>query len=64
MTWHKSSFSNLQCVEVARNNDGTVLVRHSRYPTGPHLRFTEGEWEAFIRGVREGEFDLDAGETP
>jgi hypothetical protein len=24
------------------------------------LYFTEAEWEAFILGVRDGEFDIDA----
>jgi hypothetical protein len=56
--WRKSSRSGeaLQCVEVAMV-DGAVLVRNSRHPVGPVLRFTHGEWEAFLDGVHAGEFE-------
>jgi hypothetical protein len=58
-TWHKSTRSgvNGNCVEVARLKD-TVAVRDSKNPTGPTLMFTPTEWEAFIHGAKEGEFDL------
>jgi hypothetical protein len=45
------------CVEVAKLDDA-VAVRDSKRPTGPALMFTPAEWEAFISGVKEGEFDL------
>jgi Domain of unknown function (DUF397) len=56
----KSSYSGSggNCVEVARGANGRVLVRHSGDHTGPHLSFTESEWEAFVRGVKDDEFDL------
>lgn len=55
----KSSYSQPgNCVEVARESNGRVLVRHSGDRTGPHLSFTESEWEAFLRGVKDDEFDL------
>ncbi len=28
-------------------------------PEGDRLYFTEAEWEAFVLGVKDGEFDLD-----
>jgi Domain of unknown function (DUF397) len=28
-------------------------------PDGTKLYFTEAEWEAFVLGVKDGEFDLD-----
>ena len=28
-------------------------------PGGDKLHFTEAEWEAFVLGVKDGEFDLD-----
>ena len=59
-SWFKSSFSNGQggnCVEHAKLPDGSRVVRHSKHPEGPMLIFTPGEWEAFIQGVRNGEFD-------
>lgn len=45
------------CVEVAQV-DASVLVRDSKHPDGPVLRFSIEEWEAFLLGVEAGEFDL------
>jgi hypothetical protein len=59
--WRKSSLSGVNgCVEVAFF-DGMVAVRDSRDTGGPVLLFTGAEWEAFVGGVRKGEFDLTAG---
>lgn len=57
--WTKSSYSNsgANCVEVARTFWGTVAVRDSKHPCGPELRFTPGEWKAFVSGVKLGEFE-------
>ena len=56
----KSSYSGSggNCVEVSRGANGRVLVRHSEDRSGPQLSFTESEWEAFLRGVKDDEFDL------
>lgn len=65
-TWRKSSASGDgggDCVEVAFA-DGTVLIRHSRDPAGPVLSFTHSEWQAFLSGTRNGEFDLPGGAAP
>ena len=58
-SWMKSSlsFSNGNCVEVASLADGEIGVRDSKDSEGPVLRFTSGEWHAFLGGVRNGEFD-------
>ncbi|WP_147944534.1 DUF397 domain-containing protein [Microbispora sp. CSR-4] len=58
--WFKSSRSanNCACVEVAMLPDGHVGVRDSKNPGGPALVFTPAEWDAFIGGVKDGEFDL------
>jgi hypothetical protein len=55
--WFKSSFSgpNGDCVEAAELPDG-IAVRNSRFPDGPALLFTESEWDAFLRGVKGGDF--------
>ena len=57
--WKKSSKSDSgdQCVEV-RLIDGKIQVRDSKHPNGAVLRFTVGEWNAFLGGARTGEFDV------
>jgi Domain of unknown function (DUF397) len=57
--WVKSSlsFANGDCVEVAALPDGRIGVRDSKDTEGPVLRFTSSEWEAFIGGVHNGEFE-------
>lgn len=59
LSWIKSSFSfsNSNCVEIASLPDGGVGVRDSKDPSGPVLRFTPGEWHAFLDGAHGGEFD-------
>lgn len=57
--WRKSTRSGAQgnCVEVADLPDGGRAVRDSKDPTGPVLRFTAAEWDAFREGMKDGEFD-------
>ncbi len=43
------------CVEVARPIEELILVRDTKQHV---LEFTPGEWEAFLDGVKQGEFDL------
>ena len=63
--WVKSSlsFSNGNCVEVARLPGGEIGVRDSRDPGGPVLTFTPGEWDSFAGRARLGEFDRLSGLT-
>ncbi|WP_329123707.1 DUF397 domain-containing protein [Streptomyces sp. NBC_01465] len=44
-------------VEIAYLEGGAVAMRSSADPDTV-LRFTEGEWTAFVLGARDGEFDL------
>jgi hypothetical protein len=57
--WRKSSASTTtNCVEVAfADGGGAIFVRDSKSPDGAVLAFTPSEWEAFVVGVRRGEFD-------
>jgi Domain of unknown function (DUF397) len=56
--WRKSSYSAmLNCVEVAITYR-SVKVRDSKNRMGPILTFSRAEWEEFLRGVRDGKFDL------
>jgi hypothetical protein len=56
--WVKSSFSfaNGNCVEVASIYGRAIGVRDSKDADGLVLRFAPGEWQAFLGGVRNGEF--------
>ncbi len=69
--WRKSgrSTNGGDCVEVAvvpgdaavavhkADSDHLYLVRDSKDPGGPALAFTRSEWDAFVGGVKDGEFD-------
>lgn len=60
LDWRTSSFSGGNgdsCVEVAFLPGGGVAVRDTKDRTlAPH-RYTAPEWDAFLAGVRAGEFD-------
>ena len=58
VVWKKSSLSNSfsNCVEVAHLPDGGIGVRDSKDREGPVLVFSAGELDAFLGGVRGGEF--------
>lgn len=60
----KSSHSNYNgsCLE-ATHRDGTVRVHDTKHCADPEhcgavQEYTPGEWDAFIKGVKDGEFDL------
>jgi hypothetical protein len=58
--WRTSSLSQSggECVEAAFLPDGRVALRHSRDPDGSVLIYTPREWDAFLKGAKDGEFDL------
>ncbi|MFY1633276.1 DUF397 domain-containing protein [Solwaraspora sp. WMMB335] len=52
--WRKSSRSGSNggnCIEVADDLPGGVLVRDSKDTTGPHLTFTPPSWHAFLTNL-------------
>jgi hypothetical protein len=59
--WFKSSASSAGgCVEVAHLPEGGVAVRDTKDRNkAPHV-YTRHEWEAFLIGAKNGEFDLPA----
>jgi hypothetical protein len=60
VVWHKSAESGANgCVEVAFIGN-RVVVRDSKDRQGPVLTFTSMEWQTFLRGARNGEFDPPA----
>lgn len=57
LKWTKSSWSAASdCVEWALTPEADhVLVRDSKRPEVEPLKFTLGEWRAFVAGVLAGE---------
>jgi uncharacterized protein DUF397 len=58
--WRKSTRSSPSCdncVEVAFVG-GAIAVRDSKNRDAGTLLFTPGEWDAFVAGTKDGEFDL------
>ena len=49
--------ANGSCVEVAKVAD-RFLIRDSKKPDVEPLSFTEDEWAAFVRGVKDGVFQF------
>ncbi|SCF27650.1 protein of unknown function (DUF397) [Micromonospora viridifaciens] len=49
----RSSSNGGDCVEVADNLPGVILVRDSKDRTGGMLRFTPTAWQAFVGGLGE-----------
>ncbi|MGC4890859.1 DUF397 domain-containing protein [Micromonospora sp. DT227] len=48
-TWHKATRSgNTDCVEVAANLPGVVLVRDTKDRDGGTLHVTPSSWRSFI----------------
>jgi hypothetical protein len=57
--WFKSSASAAgNCVEVAHLPGGGVAVRDSKHRDLAAHVYTRREWEAFLIGAKNGEFDL------
>ncbi len=60
--WRTSSYSGGgngggQCVEVAVLEDGRIAVRNSKRPGDGVVFFTRAEMAAWIKGVKNAEFD-------
>jgi hypothetical protein len=59
LRWRRSEFcANDACVEVAQEA-GLYLVRDSKDPSKALLVFDQSEWDAFVAGVRAGDFDFE-----
>lgn len=58
-SWLISSFSGGgdSCVAARDDDNGNVQVAHSKRLDAAQIDFTPAEWQAFIRGVKAGEFD-------
>jgi hypothetical protein len=65
LSWRKSSFSGTNgCVEAAPLANGLIGVRDSKNPQAGHQVYNALEWQAFLAGVKNGEFDYLAPTSP
>jgi hypothetical protein len=57
--WRISSFSgnNGTCVEVAALPNGHIALRNSTHPDAATVLFTHAQINAWIQGIKAGEFD-------
>jgi hypothetical protein len=46
-------------LEIGYADNGLVALRMAEDPDGDILIYTPSEWEAFVEGVRDGEFDIE-----
>ncbi|MFF3353474.1 DUF397 domain-containing protein [Streptomyces sp. NPDC002917] len=51
-TWHKSSYSGGNCLEVADSHPGIIPVRDSKAPDGPALVFRTAAWPSFVADLK------------
>ncbi|MFY1671151.1 DUF397 domain-containing protein [Plantactinospora sp. WMMB334] len=63
VAWHistKSASNGGSCVEAGPVLDGSgrIAVRHSKAPQAAVIVYTREEWDAFLAGARDGEFDF------
>jgi len=63
VAWHistRSADNGGSCVEAGPLADGSgrVAVRHSHFPEGVAILYSKAEWQAFVGGVKGGEFDF------
>ncbi|MCQ4081883.1 DUF397 domain-containing protein [Streptomyces sp. RB6PN25] len=60
LVWRKSSFSGGggggDCIEVTRGDNGMIYLRESDEPDVVAVT-TPAKWDAFVKGVKAGEFD-------
>jgi hypothetical protein len=57
LNWHKArSCEGGQCIIVARDKD-SVVFGDSADPGGAAFSYTMTEWQQFVIGVKQGDFD-------
>jgi hypothetical protein len=59
-SWRKSSFSQMNgnCLELSRLRPDGIGIRDTKdNGNGPLLIFTDAEFDAFLAGAKEGQFD-------
>ena len=55
--WRTSkSCAGGNCIQVAAIN-GSIALRDSKDPNGPVLMYSTEEWQEFLAGAKNGDFD-------
>jgi hypothetical protein len=44
------------CIRVAPH-EGMIVIGDTKNPDGPVLFYSHDEWLAFVKGIRQGDFD-------
>lgn len=44
------------CIRVAPHK-GMIVIGDTKNPDGPVLSYSHDEWLAFVKGIRQGDFD-------
>ena len=56
-TWHTGGrCDGGACVEVGALGE-SVLIRSSADPDGGYVTLSRAEWQVFVAGIRDGDFD-------
>ena len=57
LNWHAPIMCDSgSCVQVARHGD-SVFFGNTTEPEGPVITYSMAEWDAFLIGVKRGDFD-------
>jgi predicted secreted Zn-dependent protease len=57
LDWRVSrSCEGSACIMVARNGD-SVIFGNTQDPNGPVYSYTTSEWQQFLAGAKQGDFD-------
>ena len=49
-----------ECVAVAKLANGNIAIHDKKDLSHKPMVFTHAEWKAFVAGVKNGEFDIEA----
>jgi Domain of unknown function (DUF397) len=57
--WQRAKADDSESAVEVAFVDELIGLRSSSDPDGPVLVFTKDEWDAFVGGAQDGEFDVD-----
>lgn len=53
-----SSYTHKCCCVAVRIRGNMVDIRDTKNPNGPTISYNKKEWRAFLKGVKNNEFDV------